>query len=100
MVQAAREKGPPEKQVQLGGAIARFDQPSERPILQIMPPGLSRGNSEHVKIIQVVITRRPQPFHGADSIAIAFIQKIAESQELPRLLVVWLVAHHRFEGGN
>ncbi len=83
--------------MQLRRILPRLHQPRRRLLLQIVPPGLSRRQRQHVKIIQIRVALRPQPLQRAHGVPIPPLEKITQPEQLPRLRVRRLVLHHRFK---
>ena len=87
-----------QQQMQFGRVLAGLNQPSQGALLEVRLTRLARGNSQHVKIVQLVRRLCPQRFEHARGVGVSLGEKVAQAQKVARLVRIRRVVHHGFEG--
>src|SRR5438552_16909818 len=80
------------------GVLSDFRHPSQCSLLESAALSPARCDAEHVEVIQLIRSLRPQRLENSGGVAVTFSEEVTESQKISGLIRSWLIAHNRLEG--
>src|SRR5207244_5179445 len=79
---------------------ADFQQAIESPLVQFLAPSIVRGDSQNVKVHEIVRLLRPKRLKVGNRLAIVLGKKMAQPQQIAGLLRIRLLAYNGSERLN
>src|ERR1700689_3367792 len=88
------------QEMELSRILSNLDEAAEGALFEFGLLRFAGGNTEHVKIIQLVRFLCPQRLQRARSVSVALGEKVAKTEQIARLQGIGRVSHDRLKWRN